>query len=140
MNFRVAKYEDLEFVRQHSLFPDDVKEQVAQADYEFTLEHVDKILLIGGFRLITNSTCWGWFQMTEFVGNHIQVVYRVIKEYTEIWCKNHNIKRLQIYVESDFEKGLRVAKHLGFKKECDMKHFMGKDRDAVLFVRYFGGD
>jgi len=138
MNFRVAKYEDLEFVRRHSLFPNDVKEQVAQIDSDFVLEHNDKVLIIGGFRMITESTCWGWFQMTEFVGEHIVPVYRVIKEYLEIWCRDHHITRLQVYVETGFEKGFRVVEHLGFEQEHIMKHFMGKDRDAILFVRYFG--
>lgn len=134
MNFRETTKEDLEFVADNSVSRGVLKRQPECIDFCYTLEHEGKVLGIGGFRLINLTTAWCWFDLTHLASEHIIVVYRTIKEWTEIFVKEHNLKRLQAYVECDFEEAIRTAGHLGFKQESVMKSFMG-DKDAYLFVR-----
>lgn len=140
MEFRKATEKDLEFVEQNSLYPTSEKDQTEAIDYIYTLDHGDYILAVGGFRMITDSTAWAWTELTKYVDGHVIPTYRVISEYMEIFCKNNNIIRLQAWVASDFVEGIRTAEHLGFMKEYLMEDFLGKDKDAILFVKYYNGE
>lgn len=113
-----------------------LKQIPERIDYCYTLELDGKILGIGGFRLINATTAWAWVDMTELAKEHVIAVYRIIKEWMEIFVKDHNIKRLQAYIEPDFPKAIRMAQHLGFEKESIMKGFM-PNGDAYMYVRIF---
>lgn len=134
MKFRETTQEDLDFVADNSISRGIQKRQPEQIDYCFTLEHEGGVLGIGGFRLINTTTAWAWLDMTHLAGSHIIVCYRVIKEWTDLFVKEHGIKRLQAYVEVDFEEAIRTVKHLGFEEESIMKNFMG-DKDAFMYRR-----
>ncbi len=136
MKFRETTQEDLDFVANHSVSRGIQKQQPEQIDYCFTLEHEGKPLGVGGFRLINLTTAWCWTDWTYFSGSHIIVAYRVIKEWIDIFVKEHGIKRLQAYIECDFPEAIQMVEHLGFKKEFEkpMKNFVG-DKDAFLYVR-----
>ena len=136
MNFRETTQEDLDFVSNHSVSRGILKRQPECIDYCFTLEHEGKPLGIGGFRLINTTTAWVWCDLTDCAGSHIIVCYRVLKEWMDIFVKEHGIKRLQAYVELDFPEAIRMVQHLGFEKESIMKSFVG-DKDASLYVRIF---
>lgn len=134
MQFKETTQEDLDFVAEHSVSRGIQKQCPEQIDYCYTLEHEGKPLGIGGFRLINTTTAWCWFDMTDLAGKHIVVCYRVIKEWADIFIKEHGIKRLQAYVECDFPEAIRMVQHLGFELESRMKNFMG-NKDAFLFTR-----
>ena len=134
MNFRETTQEDLDFVANHSVSRGIAKYQPECIDYCYTLEHEGKPLGIGGFRLINLTTAWCWFDLTDLAGSHIIVVYRTIKEWMNIFVKEHNIKRLQAYIECDFPEAIRTAEHLGFRWESDMPNFVN-DKTAYMYVR-----
>ena len=136
MKFRETTQEDLDFVANHSVSRGILKRQPECIDYCFTLEHEGKPLGIGGFRFINTTTAWAWLDMTDLAGEYIIVAYRIIKEWMEIFVKEHGIKRLQAYVELDFPEAIRMAQHLGFEKEGIMKNFIG-DKDASMYSRIF---
>lgn len=137
MEFREATEADLAFVSQHSLYGSDGKEQPDRIDYVYTLDHGDYILGIGGFRMITDTTAWAWIELTHYIGSHLVPTIRVITEYLQIFCKTHRIRRLQAWVPKGFSEGMRTVRHLGFEEEYTLKDFLGKGRDAILFVKYF---
>ena len=134
MNFRETTQEDLDFVSNHSVSRGILKRQPECIDYCYTLEHEEEPLGIGGFRFINTTTAWCWLDMTDLAGEYIIVAYRVIKEWMEIFVKEHGIKRLQAYVELDFPEAIRMVQHLGFEKESIMKSFVG-DKDVSMYVR-----
>lgn len=136
MQFRETTQKDMEFVADHSVSRGIAKHQPERIDYCYTLEHEGKVLGIGGFRLINLATAWCWCDLTDCAGGHIIVGYRVLKEWMDIFVKEHGIKRLQTYVEHDFSEAIRMVEHLGFKKESVMRKFVG-DKDAYLYVRIF---
>ena len=136
MEFRETTQEDLDFVANHSVSRGILKRQPECIDYCFTLEHKGKPLGIGGFRFINITTAWCWLDMTDLAGEYIIVAYRVIKEWMEIFVKEHKIKRLQAYIELDFPEAIRMAQHLGFEKESIMRNFVG-DKDVSMYTRVF---
>lgn len=139
MEFRESTEADLEFAAEHSLYPSD-KDQPTRIDYAFTLDHGDFILAVGGFRMITETTAWGWIELTEFMGPHLVATYRVISEYMDIFCRDKKIRRLQAWVRKGFTEGMRTMRHLGFDEEYMMKDFLGEGQDAIMFVRYYQGE
>ena len=136
MEFRETIQEDLDFVANHSISRGILKRQPECIDYCFTLEHEGKPLGVGGFRLINLTTAWAWCDLTDCVGSHIIPAYRVVKEWIDIFVKEHGIKRLQAYVEMDFPEAIRMVQHLGFEKESIMKNFVG-DKDVSMYVKLF---
>ncbi len=134
MEFRETTTEDLVFVANHSVSRGLQKQQPEQIDYCYTLEHEGKVLGVGGFRLINLTTAWCWTDWSDLTEGHIITVYRIVKEWIDLFAKEHNLKRLQAYVECDFPEAERMVKHLGFKWESNMKNFMG-DKDASMYVR-----
>jgi hypothetical protein len=140
MEFREATEADLNFVNQHGLYPPTGKERMDRIDFIYTLDHGDYILGVGGFRIITDTTAWAWIELTEYVGAHLVPTVRVINEYMHDFCKRYNICRLQSWVAKDFAEGLRTVRHFNFEEEYTLKNFLGKGKDAILFVRFFDGE
>ncbi len=134
MEFRETTQEDLDFVANHSVSRGILKRQPECIDYCYTLEHEGKPLGIGGFRLINETTAWAWVDITDCAGGHIIPAYRVLKDWIDIFVKEHGIKRLQAYIEMDFPEAIRMVQHLGFEKESIMRSFVG-DKDASMYVR-----
>ena len=134
MQFRETTQEDLDFVANHSVSRGIQKRCPEQIDYSFTFEHQGEVLGVGGFRFINTTTAWAWLDMTDLAGSHIISCYRGIKEWIDKFVKDHNIRRLQAYVEMDFVEAIRMVQHLGFKKESIMYNFMG-DKDAFMYVK-----
>lgn len=139
MEFRELTQEDIEAVKNDSISRGILSKQPEVIDYSYCLKHEGKIIGIGGFRLINMTTMWAWTDWTHFAGKHITVAYRTVKEYLDIFAKEHKIKRAQCYVEADFEEAIRMARHLGFDYESTMSNFVG-DKPAYMFVRYFDGE
>lgn len=137
MEFRETTQEDLDFMANHSVSRGIAKYQPECIDYVYTLEHKGKPLGIGGFRLINRTTAWAWVDMTDLAGSHIVTFYRTMKEWIDKFVEEHQLKRLQAYIECDFPEAIRMVKHLGFKWESDMKNFMD-DRDAYMYIRITG--
>ncbi|MHC4891046.1 MAG: N-acetyltransferase [Planctomycetota bacterium] len=134
MEFRETIQEDLDFMADHSVSRGIAKYQPECIDYCYTLEHEGKPLGIGGFRLINKTTSWCWVDMSDSAGKHIPTCYRVIKEWIDKFVEEHQLKRLQAYVECDFPEAIRMVQHLGFEWESNMENFMG-DKDAFMYRR-----
>jgi len=134
MQFRETTKEDFEYTANHSISRGLSKYQPECIEFLYTLEHEGKPLCVGGFRLLNLTTAWAWVDLTESARGHIITCYRAIKEWTDIFVKEHNIRRLQAYIESDFPEGIRMAQHLGFRKESIMEKFMD-GKDAFMYVR-----
>lgn len=134
MIFRRTTQEDLDFVADNSVSRGILKRQPECIEYCYTLEHEGKVLGIGGFRLINLTTAWAWTDWTHLSAEHIIVCYRTVKEWMDIFAKEHGIKRFQAYIQPDFPEATRMAEHLGFKYESTMKNFVG-NKDAHMYVR-----
>lgn len=137
MNFREAKKEDYDYFREHSRDPNFYKDAPEIQDFDYVLEHNGKPLVIGGLRLITKWTAWGWFDFSDEIGDNVIIAYRTIKEWMEISTKQLGIRRVMAWVEVGFEAGERTVVHLGFHKESRMHNFID-GRPADLWVKFYG--
>jgi hypothetical protein len=134
MKFREAKQKDLDYVNDNSISRGVLDKQFESVDYCYVLEHEGNILGAGGFRLINSVTAWCWLDLTRHSQDHIIVCYRTIKEWIDIFVKEHELKRLQAYVRIGYDEGIRMVEHLGFKQEFVMKDFM-PEGDAMMYRR-----
>lgn len=139
MQFRQLIQSDIEYMAQHALVGrESWKNQSGEAQYNFTLEHEGKILGIGGFIMVGKTCAISWFDMTEDAKEHIITSYRVLKEWADIFCKDHGIQRLMAFVRTGYEAGVRTCEHLGYRFENRMpKYEDGQPFD--LFVKFFDG-
>ena len=138
MNFRKTTEEDLEFCAKHGVSGGTFGDKGEEIAHSVTLEHDGEILFVGGILKITDCTAWGYVELTTYAMNHIYTVYRVVKEYLEILCKEHGIIRLQAWVETGIPERELFVEHLDFSPEGNMmKHFLGYGKPAQLYVRYF---
>lgn len=135
MNFRESTQEDITYIADHSVSRGIFKKQPDEIDFCYTLEHENEPLGIGGIRLINTTTAWCWVDLSDKAKDHIIIIYRVIKEWMDIVCKEKGIKRLQAYIEYDFPEAVRMVEHLGFHMEFVMPRFIN-DKSAYMYVRY----
>ena len=126
--------EDFEYLKNHSASRGIFKDTPEVTEYSYSLEHEGKLLASGGFRLINTTTAWAWIDLSHHAGSHIQTLYTVVKRWIDEFVEDKGIKRLQAYLDPQFPEGIRLAQHLGFTRESNMKNFYG-DRDAFLYVR-----
>jgi hypothetical protein len=137
MKFRQMTDTDVAFVAEHSVSRGILGKQPEKIDWDYCLEHEGKVLAVGGIHLVNMTTAWGWIELTSFSKEHTVTVYRVIKEWMEICCKNHGIKRLMAYVDCEYPEGVRTVEHLGFHQESIMPMFID-DKSAYLFIKFYG--
>lgn len=130
MNFREVQQSDIDYMKNHSINGD--LKQLKAVDFIYTLEHEGTPLLIGGFRLITDTTCWCWCDISHEAGKHIMTMYRTMKEWMAKFADDHNIRRLQAAVRWDRPEARRMVEHLGFSKESIMPCFFGED-SAIMY-------
>lgn len=136
MQFRETTQADIEFVKKYSVSQSVFSKMPEQTDFCFTLES-EWVLGIGGISLITPTTAWGWIDLTGFANKRILAVYRVIKEWMDILCKDKGIKRLMVYVDCDFKEAIKTVEHLGFERESTMPNFID-GKPAYLYVKFYG--
>ncbi len=134
LNFRETKPEDLEYMEGHSISRGIQKSCPERIDYRYTLEDNGVPLGVGGFQLINLTTAWCFCDMAD--SGKVIIAYRTLKEWIEVFVKEHKLKRIQAYVLCDFPEAISMVKHLGFEEESVMKNFIG-DKDAFMYIRIF---
>ena len=137
MNFRALTKDDIDYMREHTVDKDFYKDKPEQTDFSYALEHKGETLGVGGFHMMNMTTAVCWFDLSDAAGDHVIVCYRVIKEWLDIFCKEQGILRLEAYVKTGFEAGIRTVEHLGFQWQYRAMKYFGQC-PADVFVKYFG--
>ena len=136
MIFRETTQEDLDYMADHSMSRGVQKSCPEQTSFIYTLEDNGLVLGTGGFQIINQHTAWCWVDISDIGHDNIILSFKTIRDAIDRFVKEHNLRRLQAYVECDFEEAVRMVRHLGFKKESTMENFVG-DKHAYMFVRVF---
>ena len=136
MEFRDTTQEDLDYMADNSMSRGVQKSCPDQISFMYTLADNGIPLGIGGFQLINQHTAWCWVDISPVGHDNVRQSYRTIKEGIENFAKEYNLRRLQAYVECDFDKAIRMVEHLGFERESTMTNFVG-DKDAYMYKRIF---
>ena len=138
MLLRETTQDDLEYMASNSISRGVTKSCTGQVSFMYTLERDDKPLGIGGFRLITPTTAWCWVDMADLAPKYLITGIRLLKDQIDKFAKEHNLKRLQAYVQYDFKEAIKLVEFLGFEKEFEkpMKNFVD-DKDAYMYIKLF---
>ena len=139
MKLRPMTFVDACYADNHSISHGIASKEPPISDLSVTLEDDGKIMAVGGVRLINLTTAWCWVNLTHDAVKNIISVYREITEWLDEITKEHNIKRLQAYVDVDFPEGIKLLEHLKFTKESVMDKFSG-DKDAFMYKRITWAD
>ena len=136
MNFRAMTQQDIDFVAEHGIHKGVLKNQPDCLNYDYCLEHQNKVLVIGGMKLINHTTAIGWIALTCWSGEYIVEVYRTVKVWMDDMAKTLGIRCLMAFVDTGFEEGERTVLHLGFERQCRVKNF-SDDSPADLWIKTF---
>lgn len=113
------------------------KKPVTPVDYLYALDDDGDILMVGGFRVITDATAWCWVDISAKGLHKIYSCYRVMAEWMDSFCQEHGVTRLEAVIKDGYDAGCRLVEHLGFTYESHKPKFFG-DGDGLLYVRYYG--
>lgn len=137
MKFREATNKDFEICCEQGISGGKFDSFGEIESHAWTLEHNGEILVVGGFLMITQTSAWGWFEMTQECLNHITETFRVIKDWLNIYCNERGISRIQAFVDTGNHRAIRTVEHLGFYRECTLKYFLGQYKDAYQYAKLF---
>lgn len=76
-----------------------------------------------------------WSFISEKAGPHMLGITRAVMRYLEL----KRFRRVEAYVDPDFEAGHRWIKRLGFKREGLLEAFLPDGRSQVLYSRVTHG-
>lgn len=111
--------------------------QLEEQGMAFTGMVNNQPIFAAGMKKIWNGVAEGWVLATKEVWNHPLLVAKAIKKDFEKVAKQHNIRRVQTAVRSEFEIGIKFAKWLGLENEGLMKHYGFDGTDHYRFARIF---
>lgn len=134
MQLREATQADLQYTADHSTSRGQ-KEFPVQIDFIYCLEDNDKILGVGGVKLITPTVAWCWMDWTENAKTKRYSAYRSIYEWLNKFMEAKRILRLMAAVECDFPEAITTVQHLGFQQEGLMQNWVD-GKPAYLYVRF----
>ena len=80
------------------------------------LPNGDSLAIIGAMMLY-KGVAEVWAITSERCLKYPVAFHKAVKSVLEKFVKEHNIRRIQIYVRADYEQGYRWAESLGFKPE-----------------------
>ena len=89
----------------------------------------------GGIFPLWEGVAEGWVLATSKIHQHPIALSKVIRQRTDMMCKNYNIKRLQTSVKADSKIAKRFAEWLGLEQEGLMKHYGPDGSDYYRYAR-----
>jgi len=134
MPLREAHIEDFEYLAEHTQSRGCFGDMPSQIDFNYAFDFNDKLLAIGGFKLMNKYSAFVWMDWTEDAMKNKPLIYRVIKEWLESQEKGLGLTRIMAVIEPDFPEAIRTAEHLGFHQESVMRGFCG-EKNGLMFVR-----
>jgi|TARA_R100001530_G_scaffold25601_1_gene20640 hypothetical protein len=104
-------------------------------DKSFTAVKDNSFICSGGIVPMWHGVFEGWVIGSNKIWDYPLLAARTIRKGLDKLYQEHEIVRLQTAVRSDFPKGIRFAKWLGFKEEGLMKKYDIEGKDFIRFAR-----
>ncbi len=92
----------------------------------------DRILGCGGLVMLAEGLADGWCLFTPGIDEFPGAVARLVKHQLERWFKDFRLRRVGVWMRTDFPVGIRFAKFLGFKNEGIAEKYHPDGSDAIL--------
>jgi RimJ/RimL family protein N-acetyltransferase len=106
-------------------------EQLAATSEAFSCFVNDEIIAIIGIIPQWENRAVAWGLIGENAGPHFISITKAIHRFIEI----ANYRRIEAFVDTEFEQGHRWMKIMGFKKEGRMAYFDPNGRDYDLYAK-----
>jgi RimJ/RimL family protein N-acetyltransferase len=72
-----------------------------------------------------------WALLSDWSGKHFVKIHKAVKRFLD----STDYRRIEAFVDAEFEQGHRWVNMLGFEREGYMRSFNPDGRDAVLYAR-----
>jgi len=72
-----------------------------------------------------------WALLSDWSGKHFVKIHKAVKRFLD----STDYRRIEAFVDAEFEQGHRWVNMLGFEREGYMRAFNPDGRDAVLYAR-----
>lgn len=137
MNVRDATAADLLAMGSRSVSRGCLGEIPECTDFIYALEHDGELLAVGGVKLMNKTCGFVWLDLAAQALENQVVLLRILRDYIDGLMTDKGLTRLMAAVEEDFPEAVRLAEHLGFKRESRMENWTG-ELAAFLYVRLAG--
>jgi len=139
ITLREYKEGDIEIVRQNPLEEavKDYPELKPDATKTWTVIKDDKIVSVFGIVPMWDGVAEIWFMPTKDILDSKIKAYLFIKKTFEKTIKEHNLRRVQATIRTDYPRGKKMIERLGFKNETPegMREYCPDKCDAWLYAR-----
>jgi RimJ/RimL family protein N-acetyltransferase len=97
----------------------------------FTAMDGDEVLACSGVIKQWDNRAIAWALISEYAGKHFIRIHKAVNRFLE----STEFRRIEAFVDADFEQGHRWIQMLGFEREGYMREFTPAGNDAVLYAR-----
>ncbi len=97
----------------------------------YTLRVGDEVVAVAGLMWFWEGRAMAWSYIGANAGQHMRALTRVVRDFLD----HCTVRRVEAYVDPEFDAGLRWVELLGFKREGLLEGFLVDGRDQVLFAR-----
>lgn len=108
-----------------------VAESLANAGQSFTAIEGNQVIAIAGIAPQWEGRAIAWALISEDAGKHFLAIHRAVKGF----LNQCDIRRIEAFVDADFEQGMKWMEMLGFENEGLMRKFSIIGNDCYLFAR-----
>jgi len=134
MQIRTATDADLQTLGERSVSRGCFSEMPATTDVVYALEHDGELLAVGGLKQMNPTCAWVWVDLAPQALENQVALFRILRDYIGHLMHDKGLTRLMAAVEEGFPEAIRLAQHLGFKRESRMANWIG-DKAAFMYVR-----
>lgn len=97
----------------------------------FTAMDGDEILACSGVIKQWDNRAIAWALISQHAGKQFVRIHKAVNRFLE----STEFRRIEAFVDADFEQGHRWIQMLGFEREGYMREFTPIGNDAVLYAR-----
>jgi RimJ/RimL family protein N-acetyltransferase len=135
IEIRDSVQSDLDYVRNNPIDPKVVKEftDLKLSGWVKTALLDGKILGFGGVIVFWKGVGEGFYCLSKEAADHKLEMISCIKSIIDLAFKELGLHRLQSVIRVDFERAIRLAEYVGFKKEGKMRKHTADKIDCFIF-------
>jgi len=93
------------------------------------------IIGIAGVVILWPGVGEAWVYANPEIRRYPKTIHRAVKEKLDEIIAGYGLHRVQAFVLSDFETGIRWVKRLGFEEEGLMRAYTPDGKDCIRFAR-----
>lgn len=93
------------------------------------------VVACGGVTLLWRDVAEAWMRTSPLVEAHPVALVRTVRRFLGTVWRNLALKRLQCVVRSDYDRALRFAEHVGFRREAILHRYGPDGADYIMCAR-----